>query len=545
MAAGAGAGEAGLCDAVLLAPLTEETFVHNLHVRYKRDVIYTYVGAALVCVNPCRPLPLYTPELVRAHLARPPYTLPPHLYAITATAYRWVRDRNESQCIVITGESGSGKTEAARVCLQCVVLAGGAAGAGGALVAAGTLLEAFGNAATPINHNASRFGKLLDIEFNFKGEPIGGHITHYLLEKERVCRISEDERNFHVFYQLLAGADVQLLKRLKLQRSAMCYRVLVGSCGGAPPRTPHPAPRPISRQDTKHFQHTKDAMARVGVCASRVLRVLAFILKLGNAEFEPTHNIDGSIGTHLHHHYEVWEACELVGVDARSLLLALGAEPASLDAPAHTPDHADSEPGADQAEGSAEWARSLRDRLISTVYSRLFTWLVGAANQALQSDGTTRTAELGILDAYGFESLSHNGLERLLINYCAERVQAAVTGATLRREQREYCREGLPWRALPYLDHEANAELLDHGPESLLGILGDVSAKGLDDDTFIQRLQRKRDRRLLVLPPDHFHAVSFACRHSTTAGGAMTWSEVAPHLLIIGVLFPAVNGRST
>jgi myosin heavy subunit len=127
----------------------------------------TYVGNALVSVNPCRALPLYSAELVRAYLARPPHQLPPHLYAITAAAYRWVRDRAESQVIVITGESCAGKTEAARVCLQCAVVAGAAAAgpasasasapAGEPLAAAGTLLEAFGNAATARNHNASRF----------------------------------------------------------------------------------------------------------------------------------------------------------------------------------------------------------------------------------------------------------------------------------------------------------------------------------------------------------------------------------------------------
>ncbi|XP_050677968.1 unconventional myosin-Ia-like [Leptidea sinapis] len=166
---------AGLADAVLLAPLTEDTFLHNLHVRYKRDIIYTWVGNTLVSVNPCRPLPLYSAELVRAYLARPPHLLPPHLYAVTGAAYRWVRDRNENQCIVITGESGAGKTEAARVCLQGALVA---AGGGAALAAAGTLLEAFGNAATARNHNASRFGKLLEIEFDFRGEPVGGHLTH-------------------------------------------------------------------------------------------------------------------------------------------------------------------------------------------------------------------------------------------------------------------------------------------------------------------------------------------------------------------------------
>ncbi|OWR42502.1 putative unconventional myosin 95e [Danaus plexippus plexippus] len=512
---------AGLADAVLLAPLTEDSFLHNLHVRYKRDIIYTYVGNALVSVNPCRPLPLYSAELVRTYLARPPYLLPPHLYAITATAYRWVRDRNENQCIVITGESGSGKTEAARVCLQCAVVAGGGGG-GGALAAAGTLLEAFGNAATARNHNASRFGKLLDIEFDFKGEPVGGHITHYLLEKERVCCAAEGERNFHVLYQLLAGADAHLLKRLKLQRSWEQYRVLRGgTCSGASPRRavlPPPGPR-TPHADRDHFAFTKAAMGALGFSAGQcgaVLRVLAFLLKLGNVQFEPQHNIDGSIGTRLQHEYELREACALVGVDADELELALGAAPPSV--PRDDPHGIEcgSEAGSETEGAGAEWARALRDRLLCALYSRLFNWLVSAVNEALKPASVGARRSLGILDVYGLEALAHNGLERLLINYAAERVQAAVTAATLRREQEEYAREGLAWAPLVYADHEMYADLLDAGPESVLGILRDCTARGTGDAVFLQRLQRRRNPRLVVLPPDRFQVVHF--------GGAVMYS---------------------
>ncbi|XP_041968834.1 unconventional myosin-Ia-like [Aricia agestis] len=524
---------AGLADAVLLAPLTEDSFLHNLHVRYKRDIIYTYVGNALVSVNPCRPLPLYSAELVRTYLARAPYLLPPHLYAITATAYRWVRDRNENQCIVITGESGAGKTEAARVCLQCAVVAGGGAG-GGALPAAGTLLEAFGNAATARNHNASRFGKLLDIEFDFKGEPVGGHITHYLLEKERVCSVAEGERNFHVLYQLLAGADAHLLKRLKLQRSWEQYRVLRGGaccgaceCAGAaqaagassprraPPAAP-PGPR-APHADRDHFAFTKAAMGALGFSAAQcgaVLRVLAFLLKLGNVEFEPQHNIDGSIGTRLHHEYELREACALVGVDAEALVLALGGaplDPVPLDESCSVEEECSSEGGSEVAGGAggAEWAGALRDRLLCALYSRLFTWLVTAVNEAIKPASVGARRSLGILDVYGLETLAHNGLERLLINYAAERVQAAVTAATLRREQDEYAREGLAWSPLPYADHELCADLLDAGPESVLGALRECSLRSGSDMQFLQRLQRRRHPRLLVLPPDRFQIVHF------------------------------------
>ncbi|CAG9787532.1 unnamed protein product [Diatraea saccharalis] len=668
---GGGGGGHGQPDAVLLAPLTEDTFLHNLHVRYKRDLIYstlpssdrisgvvlicagvgggavqTYVGNALVSVNPCRALPLYSAEAVRAYLARAPHLLPPHLYALTAAAYRWVRDRQESQCIVITGESGAGKTEAARVCLQCAVVAGGeGAGAGGALTAAGTLLEAFGNAATARNHNASREralpapswarprpgrsraqaatwgnlrvlgagddntiitvprirrsyvaghsspaarpaavqnglyksrsspvetmtslfllqGKLLDVEFDFRGLPVGGHITHYLLEKERACGAAEGERNFHVFYQLLAGADAHLLKRLRLQRSWEQYSILRGAGAGAgagreagaSPRRAAPAPAapPAAADDKDHFAFTKAAMARLGLGAAQwgaVERALAFLLKLGNVQFEPQHNIDGSIGVRLHKRYELSEACALVGVDEHALASALGAAPPPPPPPPDDGDlftgesHSDfwigvflilgrpedrtltfnvivmivsfvsisrfyfepsreadssevesgcSGEGSADCEGAggdggggeweawtgAEWAARARDRLLAALYSRLFTWLIHNVNEAIKGPEGGARCSLGILDVYGFESLAHNGLERLLINYAAERVQACVTAATLRREQDEYAREGLDWTPLPYQDHEPLAELLDLGADSVLGALRECSARG-------------------------------------------------------------------
>ncbi|XP_063893983.1 unconventional myosin-Ib [Helicoverpa armigera] len=498
----ADAEAAGQADAVLLAPLSEDTFLHNLHVRYKRDIIYTYVGNALVSVNPCRALPLYSAELVRAYLARPPYQLPPHLYAITATAYRWVRDRNETQCIVITGESGAGKTEAARVCLQCAAVAGEERGAAGALTAAGTLLEAFGNAATALNHNASRFGKLLEIEFDFKGEPVGGHLTHYLLEKERVSGAADGERNFHVLYQLLAGADAALLKRLRLQRGWEQYRVLRGAAPPpasprrAPPPPPSAPPAAAALHDRDHFAFTTEAMRALGFSGGAcegVLRVLAFLLKLGNVEFEPQHNIDGSIGTRLHHRYELVEACALVGVDAEALGAALGA--------------------ADEGPAPA-WPAARRDQLLRVLYSRLFTWLINAVNEHLKPAEAGRRCALGILDVYGFEALAHNGLERLLINYAAERVQAAVTALTLRREQEEYAREGLAWRPLRYADHEAAADLLDAGPDSVLGALADAAS----DAAFLARLKRRRHPRLLVLPPDHFHVAVLGGADSALLG---------------------------
>lgn len=202
---------------------------------------------------------------------------------------------------------------------------------------------------------------------------------------------------------------------------------------------------------------------------------------------------------------ELREACALVGVDAEALVLALGAAPARDDS--SPDDECSSSAGSAEAEAAgAEWARALRDRLLCATYSRLFTWLVTAVNDALRPPDAAAAARrsLGVLDVYGLEALAHNGLERLLINYAAERVQAAVTAATLRREQDEYAREGLAWAPLPYADHEPYADLLDAGPDSVLGALRDCSARGAADAAFLQRLQRRRHPRLLVLPPDRF-----------------------------------------
>ncbi|KAJ8718730.1 hypothetical protein PYW07_016286 [Mythimna separata] len=346
--------------------------------------------------------------------------------------------------------------------------------------------------------------------------------TAVVVSQERVCGVLDGERNFHVLYQLLAGADVPLLKRLRLQRSWEHYRVLRGAAAeaaaGASPRRAAPAAAPAPRaaeQDRDHFAFTTAAMRALGFgpgLCDAVLRLLAFLLKLGNVEFEPQHNIDGTIGTRLQQRYELEEACALVGVDAEALGAALGAGEDEVAA------DADSSSGSEAAgsPGAGAWAAARRDQLLCVLYSRLFTWLINAVNDHIKPREAGKRCSLGILDVYGFESLARNGLERLLINYAAERVQAAVTGATLRREQEEYAREGLAWRALPYTDHELHAELLDQGPDSVLAALRDCSARGASDAAFLQRLQRRRHPRLLVLPPDHFQVVHF--------GGAVVYS---------------------
>uniref|UniRef100_A0A8D9EUC8 Unconventional myosin-Ib n=1 Tax=Cacopsylla melanoneura TaxID=428564 RepID=A0A8D9EUC8_9HEMI len=176
--------ETGAWDCVLLDPLSEESFISNLALRYKRDHIYTYIGNVLVSVNPYRPLNIYSAELARAYRTRGPFQLPPHIFAVAGSAYRWLRDRSEDQCIIVSGESGSGKTHAAAMVVYFIASATPGVGPGLESIRTklrhmGPLLEAFGNAQTLKNDNSSRFGKYLDIEFDYKGDPLGAHITNF------------------------------------------------------------------------------------------------------------------------------------------------------------------------------------------------------------------------------------------------------------------------------------------------------------------------------------------------------------------------------
>uniref|UniRef100_A0A8C9S8H6 Myosin IB n=1 Tax=Scleropages formosus TaxID=113540 RepID=A0A8C9S8H6_SCLFO len=205
----------GVGDMVLLEPLTEESFINNLKNRFDHSEIYTYIGSVVISLNPYRPLPIYTADKVEEYRNRNFYELSPHIYALADEAYRSLRDQDKDQCILITGESGAGKTEASKLVMSYVAAVCGKGQEVNKvkeqLLQSNPVLEAFGNAKTVRNDNSSRFGKYMDIEFDFKGDPLGGVISNYLLEKSRVVKQPRGERNFHIFYQLLSGASEDTL----------------------------------------------------------------------------------------------------------------------------------------------------------------------------------------------------------------------------------------------------------------------------------------------------------------------------------------------
>lgn len=314
---------ADLPDCISLDPLTEDSLLANLLSRFKSDHIYTYIGNILLSINPYKPLAQYTEQAIADYKLRTVAIsqLPPHVYALADHAWRSLRDFYSDQVIVITGESGSGKTEASKLILQYLGFATGKSKeletVRQQLLLCNPVLEAFGNAKSLHNDNSSRFGKYIELEFDYKGEPVGGLITHYLLEKSRVTVQHPGERNFHIFFQLLAGADVQLLKSLKLQRNTENYLYL---------RNNHSNPSVWHQSDKDEFFNTKRALESVGFSAEdivNIFRIVAAVLKLGNLIFTPVSNIDGTEGCSINNDYELEEVATLLMIPAEELRSAL------------------------------------------------------------------------------------------------------------------------------------------------------------------------------------------------------------------------------
>lgn len=471
----------GVSDAVLLHPLSEENFISNLHDRFNHDQIYTYIGNVVVSVNPYKPVSLYTHDIIDEYRNRNMYELPPHIYAITDGAYRSMRDRNLDQCIIISGESGAGKTEASKVIMQYVAEVSGKGQdidrVKEQLLQSNPVLEAFGNAKTNRNDNSSRFGKYMDIEFDYKGDPLGGVITNYLLEKSRVAFQMKGERNFHVFYQLLRGADKELLDALKLSGSPESYNFLRQSgCIDVD-----------TVDDVHNFSAVKNGMEVIGFQVDEVsmtFQLVACILKLGNVEFIPKSNKDGTDGCALSDMSEIRDVCELFGCSTDLVFEALTQRTV--------------EAKGDKVRRDLEVAEAVyaRDALCKAIYSRLFSWLVSRINDSIRVKTKLKTKAMGVLDIYGFEVFETNGYEQFIINYCNEKLQQIFIERTLKEEQEEYVKEGIEWIHVEYFNNAVICDLIEKSPSQFnpnTGILAMLDEECLrpgnvTDMTFLEKM---------------------------------------------------------
>ncbi|KDR19422.1 hypothetical protein L798_06196, partial [Zootermopsis nevadensis] len=331
---------------------------------------------------------------------------------------------------------------------------------------------AFGNAKTYRNDNSSRFGKYLDIEFDYKGDPLGGTITNYLLEKSRVTCQTQGERNFHIFYQLLTGADIQLLKSLKLQRNLDNYAFLRSSRVHSLERL---------QKINMHVLFLQRALETLGFSQEdivNVFKIVASVLKLGNIGFIPTNNIDGTEGCTINNDYELYDVCELIGSDQATLQAAMTSRTLEENQDLVT------------ADLSATEATYARDSLCKALYSRLFTWLVNKINESTKVKQYGKRKVLGILDVYGFEMFERNGFEQFIINFCNEKLHQVVVETTLKEEQEEYTREGIEWMPIEFFNNSVICELIEKNNHGILSMLDEECLKSgvLSDELFLSKL---------------------------------------------------------
>ncbi|XP_041056650.1 unconventional myosin-Ib isoform X2 [Carcharodon carcharias] len=466
----------GVGDSVLLEPLTEDTFLENLKNRFDHSEIYTYIGSVVISVNPYRQLPIYTPEKVEEYRNRNFYELSPHIYALADEAYRSLRDQDKDQCILITGESGAGKTEASKLVMSYVAAVCGKGAEVNQvkeqLLQSNPVLEAFGNAKTMRNDNSSRFGKYMDIEFDFKGDPLGGVISNYLLEKSRVVKQPRGERNFHIFYQLLSGGSEDLLKQLKLEREFNQYNYLCLDSA-----------KVNGVDDAANFRTVKNAMQIVGFMDDEVelvLEVVAAVLKLGNIEFKPESRVNGLDESRIQDKNELKEICELLGQDQAVLERAFSFR---------TVEAKQEKVSTTLNVAQAYYAR---DALAKNLYNRLFTWLVNRINESIKAQTKVRKKVMGVLDIYGFEIFENNSFEQFIINYCNEKLQQIFIELTLKEEQEEYIKEGIEWTHIEYFNNAIICELIENNTNGILAMLDEECLRPgtVTDETFLEKLNQ-------------------------------------------------------
>ncbi|CAB1352670.1 unnamed protein product [Coregonus sp. 'balchen'] len=449
----------GVQDFVLLENYTSEAaFIENLRRR-----------SVLVSVNPNKDLEIYSKVHMERYRGVSFYEISPHIFAVSDNTYRAMRTERRDQCILISGESGAGKTEASKKILQyyattCPVT-DHMSTLRDRLLQSNPVLEAFGNAKTLRNDNSSRFGKYMDVQFDFRGASIGGHILNYLLEKSRVVHQNHGERNFHIFYQLLEGGKQDLLSKLGLERNAQKYQYLVKGC----------CPRVSSINDKNDWKTVRKALTIIGLREDEVedlWNIIASVLHLGNTQFGEGENGENQITTEPQLKY----LSKLLGVDGAALREALTHK---------------------KLTAKGEEAVAARDALAKAVYGRTFTWLVVKINQSLAfkdevyNSSKGSSSVIGLLDIYGFEVFQHNSFEQFCINYCNEKLQQLFIELTLKSEQEEYKAEGITWEPVKYFDNKNICDLVEEKHKGFISILDEECLRPGEpsDISFLKKLE--------------------------------------------------------
>nr|XP_050849060.1 unconventional myosin-XV isoform X2 [Vespula vulgaris] len=451
-------GQNGVEDMIQLSDLNEASLLWNLKIRYDKELIYTYTGSILVAVNPYKMFDIYGLDQVKLYEGRILGTLPPHLFAVGSSAYSQVTAANNAsanQVVVISGESGSGKTESTKLVMQYLAAVNRAPNnlVTEQILEATPLLESFGNAKTPRNDNSSRFGKYLEVHFR-DGVIVGGRITQYLLEKSRIVTQASEERNYHVFYELLAGLDQQLRDKYGLLTpDKYFYLNQGGNC------------EIDGKSDTQDFKALLSAMQVLGFTSEEqdtIFKILASVLHLGNVYFHRKQMRHGQEGVEVGSDAEIRWAAHLLQISSDGIIRAL------------TTKTTEARNEKVFTALNIDQALDARDAFAKALYSSLFSWLVARVNHIVYK-GTKQTAAISILDIFGFENFAENSFEQLCINYANENLQFYFNKHIFKLEQQEYAKEKIDWTTITYTDNLPVIHLIAKKPVGILHLLDDES----------------------------------------------------------------------
>nr|XP_027098117.1 myosin-1-like [Coffea arabica]XP_027098118.1 myosin-1-like [Coffea arabica] len=456
----------GVDDLMQLSYLNEPSVLYNLQYRYNRDMIYTKAGPVLVAINPFKKVPLYGNNFIEAYRVKT--TDSPHVYAITDTAMREMIRDEVNQSIIISGESGAGKTETAKIAMQYLAALGGGSGIEYEILKTNPILEAFGNAKTLRNDNSSRFGKLIEIHFSETGKIAGANIQTFLLEKSRVVQCTEGERSYHIFYQLCRGAPKSLREKLYLRNWDEYKYLSQSNCHAI-----------SGVDDAEQFRVVQEALDVVHVSKTdqeSVFAMLSAVLWLGNISFTVLDN---------ENHVEPVEdeglvnVATLIGCGIAELKLALSTRKMKVRNDIIV------------QKLTLSQAIDTRDALAKSIYSCLFDWLVEQINKSL-AVGKRRTGRsISILDIYGFESFERNSFEQFCINYANERLQQHFNRHLFKLEQEEYIQDGIDWAKVDFEDNQDCLNLFEKKPLGLLSLLDEESTfPNGTDMTFANKLKQ-------------------------------------------------------
>ncbi|XP_069314209.1 unconventional myosin-IXa [Eulemur rufifrons] len=465
-------------DLCSLPDLNEKTLLENLRNRFKHEKIYTYVGSILIVINPFKFLPIYNPKYVKMYDNHQLGKLEPHIYAVADVAYHAMLQRKKNQCIVISGESGSGKTQSTNFLihhLTALSQKGFASGVEQIILGAGPVLEAFGNAKTAHNNNSSRFGKFIQVNYQETGTVLGAYVEKYLLEKSRLVYQEHNERNYHVFYYLLAGASEEERSAFHLKQPEEYH--YLNQITKKPLRQSwddycydsEPDCFTSEGEDLRHdFERLQLAMEMVGFLPKtrrQIFSLLSAILHLGNICYKKKTYRDDSIDICNPEVLPV--VSELLEVKEEMLFEALVTRKTVTVGEKLILPYKLAE------------AVTVRNSMAKSLYSALFDWIVFRINHALLNskdlEHDTKTLSIGVLDIFGFEDYENNSFEQFCINFANERLQHYFNQHIFKLEQEEYRTEGISWHNIDYIDNTCCINLISKKPTGLLHLLDEES----------------------------------------------------------------------